>query len=204
MEFRYGTINQIGDKDKEEECGRYRVFLKDENIVTGWLHLSKESVTGNISDRTLDKETPVWCLLVDDFRSGVIGGCISTKAYPQKETDKDITQTFFSDDSYISYDRKNHAYKIYIKGSGNKIEIISDGGDVSVECKNATIKADDTCKIDGKLTVTQDATFQGKISATGEIKSDTEVKAGIIALTTHKHNYTDTPVGPATTLTPIP
>lgn len=205
-ELYYGNIDQIGDANKSEEKGRYRVRLNADDIVTGWIYPLKKNTKDNVDDYSYDEQEAVAVLMNENMREGVILGALNTKANPPKETDVDIQQFQFKDESYFRYDRKNHKFDVYIKGSNNKVNITADGGEITVNCKNATISASDTCKIDAKLTVTKDAVFQGKISAVDEIKSDVEVKAGPlgIALTTHKHPYTDTPVGAATTQVPIP
>ncbi len=211
--LRFGKIDQIGDSSKEEEKGMYKVRLDDDDIVTGWLLQLKRNAGKNYDDFSYDENEPVAVMLCDDNRTGVILGAMNNKNTEAKETDKDIEQKYFSDDSYVKYDRKNHKYEIYVKGSGNEVNITADDGEVNVVCKNATITATDTVKVDGKLHVTKDATFDGKVDVTGDISGNAKVKAttgiesqgdvkaggGTISLLTHKHNVTGigSPTGPS-------
>lgn len=200
LEMKFGHIDQVGDSNKKEEAGKYRVRLDEDNIVTGWLHLSKEQTRDNVDDYTLDKQTPVWCLLMNDYRDGVIGGCLVNQKNKQKETDPDIKQFSFKDGSFIKYDRKNHVYEVSIKGDGNK---------VNITCSEATIKATNII-VDGKLTVKDDAKFEGNINvdkdmtATGDVKGSEVKTVSGVKLSTHVHPYVDTPAGSATTSPPTP
>lgn len=137
---RFGKIDQVGDPNKQEEAGRYRVRLADELIVTGWLFQLKMSVLNNQQDWVYDIGEPVMVFLWDDNRTGVIMGSINTSKSPNATTDKDTQQMKFKDGSYIKYNRNSHQYDISIKSG--KANIVADD-DITVKSNNGTVILND-------------------------------------------------------------
>lgn len=180
MKMLFGKIQQKGDPNIKEERDCYTVRLDDDDIVTGWVMLIKKYTHKNKDDYSLDEGEPVCILMEQNMRRGVILGTINTSKSDSEETDSDKEKKTFSDGSYFQYDRKNHVYDIYVKGSNNKINIVADQGSIEIKCKDATIEASNGCTIKGDVTV------QGKIDASGD------VKAGTVSLQNHVHGYVDT------------
>ena len=134
--MRFGKIDQIGDPNKPEEVGRYRVHIAEENIVTGWLYQVKRSSKENQDDWVYDIGEPVVIFVQHDYRTGIIDGAINTKKSQPSTTDKDTAQMKFKDGSYIKYDRNSHEYDIYIK-SGT-VNLKSDT-DFKIDSANGTV-----------------------------------------------------------------
>ena len=82
----------------------------------------------------------------------------------------------------------NNENTLVIKSANASITLTDDGStsSVAIVSKTMTVTAEDGVSITGDVSV------EGKINATDEIKSDTDVKAGQneISLTGHTHNYT--------------
>lgn len=100
---------------------------------------------------------------------------VSCNAFPTLG-DEDRELIRFEDGAEIAYDPASHELEARLPGGGKARVEASGGitliGDVSIE---------------GKLSVTEDAQFDAKIHANGEIKSDIDVVADTIKLKTHKH-----------------
>jgi len=80
--------------------------------------------------------------------------------------------------------------------------------DSEVIVKADLIKFEGDVEFNGNIDVEGDVGVNGGVSATDSIESDSEIKANAsvaaINLSTHTHNYTDTPAGSAITQTPNP
>jgi hypothetical protein len=63
---------------------------------------------------------------------------------------------------------------------------------------------EDKVKVKGDFEIDGDLKTTGKIEADGEIAAMNQTPATAVKLSTHKHSYTDTPAGPATTQSPTP
>lgn len=151
MDLFYGFIDQIGDSSKDEEKGRYRVRIPSDGIVTGWLYQLKRNSLKNQEDWVYDENEPVVVVLSkrDDYRTGVILGAVNTKNSPQKETDVDIQQMYFEDESYVRYNRDTHILDVFIEGDDAVVNLTCNKGTINVKSKN-DLKIDST---DGKVII---------------------------------------------------
>ncbi len=81
-------------------------------------------------------------------------------------------------------------------------------GEFELQAKKIKLKSDDL-EIDAKTNIKQDLKCDAKINASGDIESSSnvkgsEVKAGLIALSTHKHTANDSLAAPVTFTAVIP
>lgn len=201
MHLKFGNISDV-----DAEKGLARVDFDDDDIVSAWLPMLVLKSKSDKYSYCFDVDEHVACMMDDNCEDGVIMGAIYDKNNKPDGGNKDKVRVKFNDGTAVEYDRKKNKLLVEVKGD---IEFKADKT-VTIDCPDNTIK--------GKLTVEQDVTFQGKLDVTNDISSNAKVKAtagvesqadvtaggGTIALLTHKHPYTDTPVGAATTLTPIP
>lgn len=111
---------------------------------------------------------------------GQVGNAVALTGLVNDENpapdEQDIELLLFDDGARISYDPATHALEA----------VLPAGSSARLEAETITLVGD--VKIEGKLQVTDDAQFDAKIHADGEIKSDTDVLADTIKLKTHKHS----------------
>lgn len=189
--------------------GVARVKFEEDDIVSDWLRISVPNASTNKDESWYDVNEPVWCMMDEHAETGVIGGSYYHEGNQPPIGDKDTRGITFSDGTKVTYNRSSHELTI---------DCI---GDVIINCKNATVTADTLVKVDcpssqftgdvqvdGNISVSGNAssdgdmTVQGGIHATGAIESNTQVKVGLINLTTHKHSGVQP--GSGASATPIP
>lgn len=181
--LRFGNITEI-----DAAKGRARVHFEEDDIVSDWLPMVVKSSRENKHESWYDVGDFVACMMDKNVEDGVIVGAIYDDNNAPPIGNKDVEAKTFSDGTVIKYDRSS---------STLTVECV---GDVSVQCVNATVSASgqvtvDTptatftgdVNIDGGLSASGNIQTQGGIDATGEIHSDTQVSAGLVGLTTHKH-----------------
>lgn len=89
---------------------------------------------------------------------------------------EDLEQLTFNDGAVISYDPVAHAL----------VATLPDESSARIAATTITFVGD--VKVEGKLQVTEDAQFDAKVHAGGEIATDDDMKAGSVKLKTHKHS----------------
>lgn len=150
---------------KQERWGQFEIQCCPQEGDTGYL----EIFTNDISD-WVENGGP--SIPMSD-RHFAMDSCVFVPFIPNK---KNCVADYVEDGT-----------KLVIKSRGAKITITDNGekSDVSIEADTMTVTAADGVSITGDVSV------EGKINATDEIKSDTDVKAGEnnISLTGHTHNY---------------
>lgn len=162
--LRYGTISEV-----KPEKGLARVRFAEDDIVSDWLPITQANTLGDKAYRSMKVDEHVACLMDEHAENGVIIGAIYNKTdTPAYSGEKCGVK--FEDGTEVIYDKGAKIYTINV-GSGKVI--INSSSNVEITCS--------------KLKVTGNIEVTGKIDSTGDIVSATEVKAGIIALTTHKH-----------------
>jgi phage baseplate assembly protein V len=196
--IRYGIISEI-----DPAKGVARVKFEEDDIVSDWLRISVPNTSENKDERWYDLNEPVWCIMDEHAETGVIGGSYYHEGNTPPIGDPNKRAVTFSDGTKVVYDRATSLLEV------------SCVGDVIIKCVNATVEASSSVtidtpestftgnvQVDGNLGVNGDATSQGSLNVQGTIKSDTEVQAGVIKLTSHKH--TGVQPGGGITATPIP
>lgn len=93
--------------------------------------------------------------------------------------DQDRDYTVYVDGAVIMYDPTVHRLEVTLP-AGGVAEITAPGGVIINAESGVTVNANAGVDVNGDLRVT------GKISATGDISTDADVKAGPITLKTHK------------------
>lgn len=202
---KFGTISEV-----DEQKGLFKVKFDDQDIVSGWLPGICRNTLSNQDESWFDVNEHVVCLMDENLEHGVILGSFYSKNEKPVVKNKDIRSITFSDGSFIKFDR-----------SAKKLTVSCEGDVEVIKSKNVNVTADTKIKltapnieIDGKLKVTDDSTFDTKITATGDIKSTTggitaqvgDVKAGVLGISLELHTHTEiiggSPVG--TTGPPLP
>lgn len=167
---------------KQERWGQFEIQCCPQEGDTGYL----EVFTNDISD-WVENGGP--SIPMSD-RHFAMDSCVFVPFIPNK---KNCVADYVEDGT-----------KLVIKSRGAKITITDNGekSDVSIEADTMTVTAADGVSITGDVSV------DGKINATKDIKSDTDVKAGPnnTSLTGHTHNYVNpkeaSPTQPGTTTAP--
>lgn len=162
-------------KDVDAAKGTARVvFDGDDNMVSAPLRIAVKRSKEDKEDIDFDVDEHVACMMDEQCEEGVILCAIySDTETPSNDAGKGIMGITFRDGARIEYNRLTSKYKIDVGTSG----------EIDFKCN--------------KLSV------DGKIEATGEIKSATDVKALTVSLLNHIHPYVNVTT-PATTSAPTP
>lgn len=212
-ERRQLSLVQFGDVTEVLPGALYRVEL-DDGLPTPPLPCLRHNSEKDVSYAPLSVGEQVVVMAPNgDFGLGFILGSIPKKATLK---DKPLTrpEMAFSDGTSLSYDKETKTLKVKVANEG-KVTIEVTGGAVTLICKTAEIQAEETTvtgnltvkgnvksekdiKADGNISTAKNLEItgtsemkgnikvSGDLEATGELKGK-EVKAGAIALTTHKH-----------------
>jgi len=203
--IRFGNITEI-DATK----GRARVHFEEDDLVSDWLPMTVKSSKANKHESWYDVGDFVACMMDQHTEDGVIVGAIYDDNNTPPIGNKDVEAKTFSDGTVIKYDRSS---------STLTIECV---GEVTVQCTNATVQADQVTIDTPTAEFTGDVSVQGELSAngltssggvqaTGDIEANGEMKAGgqvtalsgtpaQVRLTTH--NHPTAPTGPISPPTP--
>lgn len=204
--YRTGTIS-----DRQPEKGLYRVKFDEDDMVSGWLHLTVKKTFKDSSTHALDINEHVACLVDENCENGCIVGAIYSTADQPKNATGDTEATTFSDGTTVIYDRSSHTLTVNVKGGNIQITTTDE---VSVDCKNATVKAAVAAKVDtpeaeftgnvkvdgnlviggnmnggGNLSLSGDSQIAGRLNVTQQITGDADIRAGggAVGLLTHTH-----------------
>lgn len=203
--IRFGNITEI-----DPAKGRARVHFEEDDLVSDWLPMAVKSSKANKHESWYDVGDFVACMMDQHAEDGVIVGAIYDDNNTPPIGNKDVESTTFSDGTVIKYDRSS---------STLTIECV---GEVTVQCTNATVQADQvtidtpTAQFTGDVSVQGELsanglTSSGDVQATGDIQSNGAMKAGgqvvaldgtpaAVHLTTH--NHPTAPTGPISPPTP--
>lgn len=181
--LRFGIISEI-DASK----GLARVSFEEDDFVSDWLPVSVPNSLKNKDEVWFDVNEPVWCIMDENLENGIIGGAYYHAGNLPAAGDENIRSVTFEDGTSVQYDRSSHTLTIQSEGN------------ITIEAPEVSFSGN--LSIDGDLSVTQDVSITGGLHATGEIESNTQVKVGVIALTTHKHGGVTT--GGGISAIPVP
>jgi phage baseplate assembly protein V len=184
--IRFGNITEI-----DAAKGRARVHFEEDDLVSDWLPMAVKSSKANKHESWYDVGDFVACMMDQHTEDGVIVGAIYDDNNTPPIGNKDVEAKTFSDGTVIKYDRSS---------STLTIECV---GEVTVQCTNATVQADQVTIDAPQSEFTGDVSVQGQLSAaglssSGDIESDGAMKAGgqvtalfgtpaQVRLSTHNH-----------------
>ena len=186
------------------------IFPQDDNIVTDWLPICVPFSLGDKIVWSLKINTQVACMMDEHCEEGIIlGATYNDEDIPPNDADFEIE---FEDGTKITYDKTAGELKANVQG---KITALATG-DIDIESSEGAIKAKGftTATIEapaitlkgavtvegvitaGGLALTPmpgvsgaDGKAHGDINVTGSVNADSDVKAGTIYLSGHKHTY---------------
>lgn len=196
--IRYGIISEL-----DAAKGVARVKFEEDDIVSDWLRISVPNASTNKDESWYDVNEPVWCMMDENAETGIIAGSYYHEGNTPPVGNKDVRSTTFSDGTKITYNRSTSELKVECVGPVTIIctdATVQASGSVTVDTPDSTFTGN--VQIDGSLNVDGNSSAQGSLHVVGEIESDTQVKVGLINLTTHKHSGVQP--GGGSTLTPIP
>src|SRR5574343_1379602 len=136
--LRYGTVSEI-----DSAACMVRVEFEEDGIVSAWMPVLVPKAKGDSYFYIPDVNSTVVCLMQNEDNGVVLGEIYTKKTTPSLNGD-DITAVKFEDGTEVEYDRANSKMRLKIDGD---LTIVCDT-DVTVECKNATVKATTKTKID--------------------------------------------------------
>jgi phage baseplate assembly protein V len=177
--FRVGKIVEIN-----RTTGRVKVKFGD--VTSPWMpwSTSRAGDVKNWSPPAVGEQVCI-CSPFGELGSGfVMPGAINSEANAAPDNREDVEKITLP---------SGGAYEITVGST----TLIYDNGKVQIVAGGKTFQISG-----GKATFNGDLEVTGKITATGNIESQTEVKAGSIALTTHRHGGVQP--GGGTTSTPVP
>lgn len=131
--LKFGIISEIN-----ANTGKARVSFEADNIVSGWLPVSKPGTQDDKFYHMPAIGEQVWCMMDQYAEDGVIAGAIYSKADAPGDNVKGskVTGVQFADGAYVKYDRE--AGKLTVKIEGAEHHITAGGHTVK--------RADETLK----------------------------------------------------------
>lgn len=180
MNLREAKIGIVSEVDESKFLAK--VTLPADNFVTDWLYIQK--LNGSYALPVVNETVIVW--LDEDWNRGVIVGSIYTNSMPAPYSDKNI----------VGFKLQNFEMKIDI--STGEVNIST--GEIIMEADNITMNTEKLI-VSGTVEVGKDIKADGKIDATGVIKSVSDLQTSTFKANTHTHPTAapGSPTGP-----PIP
>lgn len=196
--IRFGTIAEV-------DLANARVICSCGGLTTDWMpwHAGRAGTTRRWSAPTVGEQVIVFAPGGETTLGFVMPGFYQdAHAAPSNSADVDMTQ--YPDGTTVSYDSASNTLTVDVSGSGN----------VVVNCKVATVKADTSVtldtplvhatknmQVDGNLGVTGVMAVQGEGSTTGAVSTFAgtikvaggDVMADAISLKGHHHQEHDGP-----------
>jgi len=217
--LKYGIVSEV-------KKGFVKVFFEDDEIVTDWLSVLVGKSLNDRQSWPLEVNEHVACLMDEHCEEGICLGAITNESDQDAGEAPGKFRKIFTDGTLIEYDKNGKKLTVDVKGS---LEAKTDG-EASIDAgttlsgkagAKATIQAPAIeltgnvvvkgSLIAGSIMVAAGGTLSSEngaplkadvdIETTGTIKAS-DVKAGLISLSTHKHSGVTT--GPGTSGTPIP
>lgn len=208
-------VGVVAELDEEDA----RVRIDVDGMRTDWIPWGERRAGPGV--RTwcapeVNEQVVIVCPYGDPSQA-VIVGSIYQQTCPAPANLRTIHRTIYADGTVIEYDREAHAFRIDVgTGSvtvncGSATVVASEG--VTVECATATVTASDSVTLDtptthatGDLNVDGNVSVQGNADVVGDVTAAnvtarTEVTAGAITLTGHRHTATG-PTAPTTPAQP--
>lgn len=203
---RIGTVHSV---DYQQNTAR----VEFGTVVTDYLPWLTTRAAGNRTYDSLEVGEQVFVITPPGQALGVIIGVLNQSAYPAPDHSPDIQKTIHKDGSVISYDRAAHVLTADIKGD---VKVLATGNIQAEAKKNISAKADKAIAVDagtaatitapkivlnGQTTVNGSlsqgggsnggtATFNSSLHTTGDITTDSDVKAQV-SLNEHTHSCRD-------------
>lgn len=193
--MRFGKVSQI---DATGHRARVEFPAEDAEMIEGelgmesyWLPVLCQWSTGSKSFCMPTIGEQVCCWMDENAEFGVILGGLYSSVDAAPGAPAKARYQVYADGTIIQYDPTAHELKATVQGT---VSITSTGAasvksDASVTVEAPTITLKGSTTVQGSLRVTQAATFDLTVDATGEITS------GIIPLTTHKHTAVTPGIG---------
>lgn len=181
LEARVNNIVRVGTVTALTEKGMVRVsFGERSNLVSYELPLLVRQTLKNKDSYMPDIGEHVTCLfLPNGVEQGFVLGAINSESSPPSNTNPNVRGTEFSDGTTVYYDREANHLHVTVAGAGL----------VTVECKEATVKAETKATIDSPETeITGHATIKNGLA----IEGGTVTHDGVNISKTHTHTGSPT------------
>jgi phage baseplate assembly protein V len=182
--IRFGTITAIDASDPAQpvvtcDCG---------GLETDWLAWCAFRAGGTTywSAPTVGEQVIVFAPGGETSLGFVLGGFYSEN-FPSPSTDPGVDMVKYGDGSTVTYDSNAHAMTVNVSNNGNVTVNVS-GGTVTVNCKDATVNADDSVTLNtpkthltGDLTVDGNATVTKNLGVTGAMAVQGQGASGAVS-----------------------
>jgi phage baseplate assembly protein V len=204
--LRYGVIAQL-----DEVAARATVDLGE--VTTDWLPWFALRAGPDTSWWAPEPGEQVMVFSPSgELAMGTILPGIYSNAHPANGNAKTLRRTTYADGTVVQYDRAAHQLTVDTSASNGAVVVNAGGGNVTVNCAAATVKATDSVTLDtpnthctGGLTVDgatvlkgtatvqgatalqAGATVTGAMTASGAVTGATVATSGGIGLATHHH-----------------
>lgn len=204
-QLKFGTIS-------DAKAGFARVYFEEDDIVSDfWPVLARTSLIDKES-WVLNVDEHVVCLCDEHCELGVILGAIANEKDPVEEgAAAGKFRKVFSDGTVIEYDKEGHKLTADVKGAVN---IITTTQLTARALVKATVEAPQI-ELKGAVTVLGTLTAaglsvttmpgvpgsDGKITASADIETTGDIKAGTVSLKAHTHS--GVVIGPGTSGPPV-
>jgi phage baseplate assembly protein V len=182
--IRFGTITGIDVSDATQprvtcDCGGL------ETDLLPW-HAMRAGGTKYWSAPTVGEQVIVFAPGGETSLGFVLGGFYSSDN-PAPSTDVNVDMVQYPDGSTVTYDSNTHAMTVNVSNNGN-VTVNVAGGTVTVNCKDATVNADDSVTLNtpkthltGDLTVDGNATVTKNLGVTGAMAVQGQGSSGAVS-----------------------
>lgn len=175
---RFGTITGVDLSDPTAP----RVTCTVGGLDTEWLpwHAGRAGKTQHWSAPTEGEQVVVLAPGGETSLGFVLGGFYSS-TNPAPSTSADVDMTQYPDGSTVQYDSAAHTLTVTIADSGNAVVNVA-GGNVTVNCKAATVNADDSVTLNTPLVhATQNMQVDGNLGVTGSMAVEGQGASGAVS-----------------------
>lgn len=185
--MKFGTVSQIdpvGHRARVEFPAEDAEMIEDEKgMESYWLPILCQWSTGSKSFCMPILGEQVVCWMDENSEFGVILGGIYSDVDAAPSAPAQARYQVYEDGTILKYDPEAHELFADVQGTAEVnatgTVLVKSDSSVTVDASSIVLKGATT--VHGSLHVTQEATFDTTVDATGEITS------GSIPLTTHKH-----------------
>ena len=164
--IRFGTVAEV-------DVANARVTCNVGGLTTDWLpwHAGRAGTTRRWSAPTAGEQVIVFAPGGDTTLGFVMPGFYQD-AHPAPSGSADVDMTQYPDGSTVQYDSASNTLTVNVTGNGN----------VVVNCKVATVKADDSVTLDTPLVhATKDFQIDGNLGVTGAMAVQGQGASGAVS-----------------------
>ncbi len=173
--IRFGTVAEV-------DLPNARITCNCGGLTTDWLpwNAGRAGTTRRWSAPTVGEQVIVISPGGETAMGFAIPGFYQDD-HPAPSSSADVDMTQYPDGSTVQYDSAAHVLTVNIADSGSAVVNVA-GGTVTVNCKTATVKADESVTLDTPLVhATKDMLVDGNLGVTGSMAVQGQGASGAVS-----------------------